>query len=47
VPELLYQILLWSALAVGLGSLLLGLLGKVPGNVTAIGQDLNRFGCRR
>jgi len=44
VPELLYQVLLWSALAVGLGSLLLGLLGKVPGNVTAIGQAVLELG---
>lgn len=40
MPDLLYQLLIWPALAVGLGSLLLGLIGRPPSGITVSGQGL-------
>ena len=44
MPDILYQLLLWPSLVVGLGSLLLGLIGKAPGNLTVAGQALIEIG---
>ena len=38
MPELVYQISLWSALVIGLASLLIGLLGRSPSLLTLAAQ---------